>query len=187
VLNDDRAHSAALLAFERRVRRVIVGGGWPASSLPVQKCRDSSFRWDDVEFQLFAAGRAGRFCVLRVATDSRAILLAGDLDVAAERSLIARLPSRALATDVATMPRQASSVASSAEWIEASTANLAIATGGIARAISRDTTLERWRRSGAVVLDTRRDGAIQVGLGTDGVTVIRADSARYPFVWRRVR
>ena len=35
-LNEDRAQGAALLAFEREVGRVLVGGGWPATSLPVR-------------------------------------------------------------------------------------------------------------------------------------------------------
>ena len=30
-LNEDRAQGAALLAFERPVRSVLVGGGWPAA------------------------------------------------------------------------------------------------------------------------------------------------------------
>jgi competence protein ComEC len=83
--------------------------------------------------------------------------------------------------------RQASSLGSTSEWIEASAADLAIATGGIARSHSREETLERWRRSGARVLDTRRDGGIQLGLGTEGVDVLLANVARYPFVWRRVQ
>ena len=186
-LNDDRAKAAALLAFERRVRSVVVGGGWPATSLPVISCVDSSFRWDGVEFRLFTGGRRGQFCALRVSAGTHAILIAGDLDAAAERALIARLPPHTLASDAVLMGRQASSLGSTPEWIEASTADLAIATGGIARSHSRNATLERWRRSGAIVLDTRRDGGIQLGLGTEGVDVLIANAARYPFVWRRAQ
>ena len=64
-LNADRAQGAALLAFERELRSLRVGGGWPAASLPASACRDSQFRWDGVLIQTFAAGEAGR--LLRVA------------------------------------------------------------------------------------------------------------------------
>ena len=63
-----------------------------------------------------------------------------------------------LASDVVLMSRQGSSLGSAPEWIEATGAGLAIATGGIADSESRAVTLERWRRAGADILDTRRDG-----------------------------
>ena len=98
----------------------------------------------------------------------------------------ARVEPGALASDVVLISRQASSMASAPEWIEASAAGLAIATGGIANSHSRGVTLARWRASGAKVLDTRRDGGIELGLGTSGVRVVAvARVSRYPFVWRR--
>ncbi|MEO8017175.1 MAG: DNA internalization-related competence protein ComEC/Rec2 [Pseudomonadota bacterium] len=187
-LNDDRAKAAAVLAFERRVHQVTVGGGWPATSLPAVTCANSQFRWDDVEFRIFAGGRGSRFCVLRVSVGAHAILLAGDLDAAAERGLLSRLMPGAVKSDAVVIGRQASSRGSSPEWIEACAAGLSIATGGIVHSRSRDETLERWRKSGAVVLDSRRDGAIQLGLGTAGVSVLAVAAAtRYPFVWRRLQ
>ncbi len=47
-LDRDRAQAVATLAFERGVRAVVVGGGWPANSLPVRTCTDSQFHWDGV-------------------------------------------------------------------------------------------------------------------------------------------
>jgi competence protein ComEC len=185
-LSEDRARGAALLAFERQVRSVRVGGGWPATSLPVAPCRDEQFRWDGVEFRVYASGPRGRYCVLHVSAGPHSILLAGDLDAAAERGLVSRLPPAALASDVVLMSRQGSALGSSPEWIEATGAALAITTGGIADSSSRATTLERWRRSGADLLDTRRDGGIELGIGTQGVSVLGvARASRYPFVWRR--
>ena len=185
-LDRDRAQAAATLAFERGVREVLVGGGWPATSLPVRTCADSEFRRDGVRFQSFAEGRDGRYCALRISVGAHAILLGGDLDVAAERALIARVGRGALASDVVLVSRHASPVSSAPEWIEASAAGLAIATGGIVNSHSRDVTLARWRAAGATVLDTRRDGGVELGLGTSGVDVVAvARASRYPFVWRR--
>jgi competence protein ComEC len=186
-LNEDRALGAALLAFEREVRSLSVGGGWPATSLPVSACRDSQVHWDGVAVQTFAVGEAARYCALRVSSGSHAILLAGDLDQRAERELIARLPRDALASDVVLMSRHGSSAGSSLQWIEATSAELGIAAGGAPDSQSRAITLARWRRAGVDVLDTRRDGAIELGLGTRGIRVIAvARASRYPFIWRRL-
>ncbi|MBC8025353.1 MAG: DNA internalization-related competence protein ComEC/Rec2, partial [Steroidobacteraceae bacterium] len=115
-LTPDRAAGAARLAHERTLALVRVGGGWPASSLPAERCADSNFRRDGVTFEFLSQGR---YCVLRVASGARAILLAGDLDVSAERALLGRLPAGALASDVVVLSRQASSAGSSRQWIEA--------------------------------------------------------------------
>jgi competence protein ComEC len=187
-LNADRALGAATLANDREVKRILVGGGWPATSLPVARCEDARFSWDEVEFATFAAGRGAQYCVLRVAVGEHAILLAGDLDASAERALHARLPRSTLASEVVFMSRHGSSLGSAPEWIEASGATLAIATGGMAGAESREVTLARWRKSGARVLDTRRSGALEIGLGTKGAQLLgEARSVSYPFVWRRLQ
>ena len=186
-LDADRAQAAALLASERRLHRVVVGGGWPATSLPVETCRDSHLNWDGVDLQFLSAGRHREYCVLRVSVGRFGVLLAGDLDAEAERGLVARLPDGALASELAFVPRQASARASSNQWIEASGARWAVASGGVAGSQSRAQALERWRRAGARVLDTRVDGGIDIGIGTQGITrLVTARSARHSFAWRRV-
>jgi competence protein ComEC len=187
-LNPDRALGAALLADQRALTQILVGGGWSATSLPTARCRDSRFNWDDVHFEIWAAGPARRYCLLRISVGTHSVLLAGDLDAAAERALVRRLPTGTLASDAVLMSRQASSLASSAEWIEATAPRWAIATGGIAGSDSRGRALARWSQAGARILDTRRDGALELGLGTSGVEVRKiARSARYPFHWRRAQ
>jgi competence protein ComEC len=193
-LTPDRAAGAAWLAHERRLGLVRAGGGWPATSLPVERCADGGFRRDGVAFEFLAQGR---YCVLRVVAGARAILLAGDLDEAAERALLERLPAGALASEVVVLSRQASSVGSSRQWIEAISppavsreaaspaARWALATGGIEHSAARVAALERWRRAGRIVLDTRVEGAMDLTVGTNGVFVERARQARYPFAWRR--
>jgi len=185
-LDADRAAGAALLAFERGVDRILVGGGWPATVLPAHRCDDTRFDWDGIGVQAFVSGRGGA-CVVRITAGGRALLLAGDLDADAEREMLARRSSvRALAGDVVVISRQAGSIGSTPEWIEACDAGLAIATGGIAGSDSRERALQRWRRSGVRVMDTRTLGAIQFVFGTRGVTALAAArSSRYPFAWRR--
>jgi len=190
-LSVDRARSAALLAIERGVDHVVVGGGWPGASLPASRCEDLQFEWDGVLFELLAAGQGRQFCVLRMSVGGQVLFAGGDLDAAAERDLLARLPAPALASDVTILGRQASAAGSSPKWIEASVAgrdgSLAIVTGGVAGSDSRAHALLRWRDRGARIVDTQRDGAVEISFGTQGVsniTTVRA--ARWPFAWRRV-
>jgi competence protein ComEC len=190
-LNEDRARAAALLDIERGVDHVVVGGGWPGTSLPASRCADLHFEWDGVLFDLLAAGAGGRFCVLRMSVGGHVLLAGGDLDAAAERELLARLSPTALASDVAILGRQANSTGSSPGWIEASVAgrdgNIVIAAGGITGSDTHARALLRWRDSGSQVFDTQRDGAVEFGFGTQGVTkVTTARSARWPFAWRRI-
>ena len=90
-LDADRAQGAALLAFDRDVRRILVGGGWPSSRLPATPCREGRLAWDAVVLEVFAARRGGS-CALRVVAGDRALLLAGDLDAGDERELLSRWP-----------------------------------------------------------------------------------------------
>lgn len=185
-LNEDRAQAAALLAQESDLARILVGGGWPATSLPAAPCRDARFHWDGVTFETWVAGPGRRYCLLQVSVGAHRVLLAGDADAAAEGALLRRLPAGALASDAVVMSRQASTLGSSAEWIEATAPGLAIATGGIAGSDSRARTLARWHESGARIEDTRRAGALELGLGKNGVELRKiARSACYPFHWRR--
>jgi competence protein ComEC len=185
-LTPDRAAGAALLAHERVVRRVVVGGGWPGSSLPVATCRDAIERRDGLTFEWFAAGPRGRFCVLRIVAGSHTLFMGGDLDADAERGLLARLPRERFMGDVAVLSRQASAVGSSRQWIEASGRGLLIATGGIEHSRSRATALERWRDRDVRVLDTQREGAIEITIGTRGIESVASARMLYPFVWRRL-
>jgi len=181
VLDDDRARAAALLALSRPLHGIRVAAAWPGNGLAV-RCRDAGWTWDGVTFTTYAVGR---HCLLRIAVAGHAALLAGDLDAAAELQLLARTGDAELATDAVVIGRQVSDLGSSRQWIERTAPGLAIATGGIAHAQSRQRVLERWRRRARVV-DTRRDGAVEMELSERGIEVTRlARSSRYPFHWRR--
>jgi competence protein ComEC len=185
-LDPDRASGAALLAVERGVAVIRVGGDWPGSELPVRSCRDSTLAADGIRFDLFAGGPGFRYCALRISAGGHALLLGGDLDAAAERALVGRLDARRLASDAVVLSRHASALGSAPQWIEASGAGLAIATGGV-ESRSRAEALERWRRAGARIVDTRDLGALSLELRHDGLEIKgRARRSRYPFAWRRL-
>ena len=179
VLNDDRARGAVLLAMERGVGEMSVGGGWPGSGL-ASRCRNASWHWDGVEFVSHAVGR---YCLLRISVGEVAVTLSGDLDAAAERALLARA---SMASELVVIGRQGSETASSREWIENTAPGLAIATGGVDGAQSRRRVLERWRHRGGRILDTHVDGAVVLGLTARGIEIqATARASRFPFHWRR--
>jgi competence protein ComEC len=185
-LDPDRAAGTALLALERGVGAVRVGGGWPGSELAIRSCRDSTVDADGIRIETFGGGPGGEYCALRVSAGGHALLVGGDLDAPAERALAARLDARRLASDAVVLSRHASALGSSRQWIEASGAGFAIATGGIDSG-SRREALARWRRAGARILDTRTDGALALELRHDGLEIEgRARWSRYPFAWRRL-
>ncbi len=184
-LDPDRAAGAALLAYERGVARIVTGGGWPGATLPVTRCRDETLRWDGVVIALNAAGTLHERCVARVMAGGHSLLIGGTLEADGERGL-ARRVGAALASEVVIVSRHASALASSREWIDTVAARLAIAAGGVSSQ-SRQLVLERCRRAGAATLDTRRDGAIELHVGTAGIEVLRlARAGGYPFAWRRL-
>jgi competence protein ComEC len=181
-LDDDRARGAALLAMERGIGESLVGGGWPGSGL-ARRCRNDTWTWDGVGFVTHVVGR---HCLLRVAVGEAAVTLSGDLDVAAERALLARLARDAMASDLVVIGRQASDTASSSEWIENTAPGFAIATGGVEGAQSRRRVLDRWHRRGARILDTHVHGALVLRLGAHGIELeATARASRFPFHWRR--
>lgn len=185
-LDPDRAAGAALLAREHGVGIIRVGGGWPGAALPARRCVEQAETVDGVRFEVLTGGPGACYCALRISTGGRALLVGGDLDAPSERALAERLGATRLASDAVIMSRHASALGSARQWIEASGAGLAIATGGIDSG-SRAAALARWRSAGARILDTRADGALVVELGTNGVEILAvARRSRYPFAWRRL-
>jgi competence protein ComEC len=183
-LDVDRAQGVALLAQERGVAEIVVGGVWPGTSLPVRACRDDLRVYDGVLFEVLAAASQG--CALRVSVGGRTVLLGGDLGAGGERAPLAPMP--AAAGDVVLVDPGASPRASSPKWIEAGRSRLAIAAGGRAVTASRARTLEHWRAAGVPILDVLREGDIEIELGKQGFAVLgTARSTRYPFAWRRLQ
>jgi competence protein ComEC len=184
-LDDDRAKAAAMLVLDGRVDRILVGGGWPGSRLPVERCRDARLRWGEVEIAIFEDAE-GHACLMRASVGGTSLLLSGDLDAGGERRLLERVSAGPLDSDALVVGRRASASASTRRWIESTSPGLVIATGGITHARSRIEVLARWRRRADQVVDTRRVGGIVLLLSADGVTLSAvARDARYPFAWRR--
>jgi len=154
---------------------------------PRRCLRGASWAWDGVRFELLhpAAGRPARrrndeSCVLRVSAVGAAMLLAGDIERAAELELAREGAARAEALLV---PHHGSRGSSSAPFLAAARPRLAVASAGYRNRFGHPAAevLERYAAAGARLLRTDRDGAVTVRLGAGGAAAHaeRARRARY--------
>lgn len=91
-----------------------------------QTCaRGQTWQWDGVNFEILhpAAEMAGRgndsSCVLRVSSGATDILLTGDIEKKAERTLLEELPSPSVEAEILVAPHHGSATSSTAEFVAA--------------------------------------------------------------------
>ncbi|UNK59163.1 DNA internalization-related competence protein ComEC/Rec2 [Pseudoxanthomonas daejeonensis] len=177
-------------------------GGWPAvqRGMPVsvslaparapvaaQGACEAGRRWswDGVEFAFlhppvhfpYLGNEAS--CVLRIASLHGAVLLPGDIGEVVERRLL-REPGL-LRADVVLVPHHGSGGSSSAAFIAATGARVAVVAAGHGNRFGhpRPEVVRRWQRQGAEVLATSHSGAIRIWVDEGGISV------RERRAWRR--
>jgi competence protein ComEC len=157
---------------------------------PATLCRAGMrWTWDAVEFEVLHPMTAvherdnDSSCVIRIASRAGSVLLTGDIEAAAERSLVASGLPR---TTIVIVPHHGSRSSSTDAFTVATRPELAIASAGYRNRwnFPRPDVVDRWRAVGARVLATSESGAIEVdvGPGTLRVHEYRHEHARY---WRR--
>lgn len=167
-----------------------------------QRCEAGQrWTWDGVRFEVLhpAAGhtRARRendnSCVLRIVGRGGAVLLAGDIEAAAERRLLATVrregdaataADAAISADVVLVPHHGSKTSSSPAFVTASGARHAVFSVGYLNSFRHPEgrVLARWAAAGASHWRTDRDGAIIVTVDDGGVAVVAQRRAR-PRYW----
>ncbi len=130
--------------------------------------RGQRWEWDGVSFELLhppeAFPRLGNdsSCVLRIDTAAHALLLTGDVERTAERSLIAA--DLDLQADVVVVPHHGSATSSTAELTTAIRPALAIVSAGHANqwGFPKADVVARWARVGAAMIVTGESGAVSL-------------------------
>jgi competence protein ComEC len=174
-----------------------------ASSLPAQhalqalspasrRCAaGSAWEWDGVRFEFLHpapsdtafARRNNLSCVLRVATAGGSMMLTGDIERAAEGTLLKTANS--LKSDVLLVPHHGSRTSSTEPFIAAVSPRWAVVPVGYRNRFGHPNreVMDRYRDAGADIVRTDLGGAVQVLLGGKDVRVTteRARQARY---WR---
>lgn len=165
----DHAGGARAVRDAFRPRRVLAGG--MPRPRGATACRAGQ-RWnmDGVAFEVLHPPAHAVLddndgsCVLRVRTRGASALLAADVGVRVDASVAAR----AGRVDVVLVPHHGSRHASSRAFVGATGARLALVSAGFGNrwGMPADRVVAEWRRAGARLLRTDRDGAIRVRLGT---------------------
>lgn len=145
-----------------------------ADGVPAARCSAGQFwLWDDVRFTvLHPFGSAypegnNASCVIQVSVGDRHVLLTGDIETAAERSLLSA--EMLISSTIALVPHHGSMTSSSSAFVQALSPDLAIVSSGYLNRwdMPRSEVVERWSDSGARVINTAESGQIAVRLCTD--------------------
>ncbi|MEP5568076.1 MAG: DNA internalization-related competence protein ComEC/Rec2 [Halioglobus sp.] len=148
-----------------------------------------SWQWrDKARFHILslAAEQEGNAasCVLLIEAAGYRFLLAGDIGVKEELELI-RYWGESLDSDVLLVAHHGSKTSSSQAWLNAVSPSVAIVTAGYASRFGHphDEVMKRLQRSGAVVHETARDGAITMAPGITGGLLISGHRWGYKPWW----
>ena len=190
ISHGDHDHAGGWPAVARNfpVATVLAPEGSPAPGMGL--CRAGlSWTWDGVRFRVlhptpwfpYLGNEAS--CVLRVESAHGSLLLTGDTGGFVERRLLAA-ELDALRADVVVVGHHGSAGSSTAPFVQATGARLALVSSGAGNRFGhpRPDVVARWCNAGAEVLDTARSGAIRAWLGGDGLQVREWRRAR-PRLW----
>jgi competence protein ComEC len=195
--HEDSDHLGGALSVLEATEVAALSSSLPAShplnalaAAPQRCAAGTAWEWDGVRFEFLhpqsagavAARRNDLSCVLRIATAGGSLLLTGDIERAAEMSLVFNYGDR-LRSEVLLVPHHGSRTSSGREFIAAVAPRWGVVAAGYRNRFGHPNAevLERYRAAGTSILRTDADGAVHVALGPQGVTVSgeRALRARY--------
>ena len=167
----DHAGGAAAIERGLPVRRLI--GGEALEHVPLQPCASGEqWDWDGVRFSLWrwAQGQSSndRSCVLLVEAQGERLLLAGDMEAAAERAWLA--DTEAPRIDWLQAPHHGSRSSSTEAFIRATAARGVLISRGRNNSFGHPhvQVMERYQRHGLAMHDTAVEGALRLVLGRYG-------------------
>ncbi|NQD74539.1 DNA internalization-related competence protein ComEC/Rec2 [Pseudomonas sp. CM27] len=167
----DHAGGAAAVERGLPVRRMI--GGEALEHVQLQPCSSGEqWEWDGVRFSLWrwADGQSSndRSCVLLVEAQGERLLLAGDIEAAAERAWLAQADMPRI--DWLQAPHHGSRSSSTEAFIRATAPQGVLISRGRNNSFGHPhaQVVERYRRHGVVMHDTAVEGALRLVLGGHG-------------------
>lgn len=150
-------------------------------------CMDGmSWTWDGVKFEVIHPGAShyegnDGSCVLKV-TGPYSVLLAGDIEAAAEARLLREHPE-AIETDLLIAPHHGSRTSSTGDFVNAANPQVVLYSAGWRHHFRhpRPEVMARYRAMGVLQYNTAYGGALEVWRDTDGVRVseFRRSSSRF--------
>jgi competence protein ComEC len=167
VSHDDLDHSGGVKTIQAGHEIGQLLSGEPLQGIDSFACEDGlGWRADEVRFDAlqvpFEVAPSGndRSCLLRVTAGDYTLLLTGDIEAAAERWLVQH--RRGLAADIALVPHHGSNTSSTSPFIDSVRPDYAVVSAGHANrwGFPKPEVVGRWRRAGAVVMNTAASGAV---------------------------
>ncbi len=177
---------------------------WLASSFDLSEIGKSSKRmkcfagqhwqWDEVDFEVLSPSwdsyeddnltDNNRSCVVKISSRFGSLLLAGDIEVAAESTLL-QANIHKLASDVLIAPHHGSKTSSTPEFLAAVAAKHAIFTVGYLNRFKHPKPLiaERYEKSGALLYRSDYHGALQIDFTHNNSIKIEAWRQSQPRYW----
>jgi competence protein ComEC len=167
VSHSDLDHSGGLTSLREQLEigHIMVGEAMPG--IEARQCgagqlwQSGGIRFELLHPQLdkVPAGNDAS-CVLRVSVGGYSLLLTGDIEAPAERSLIER--DSLDRTDVVVVPHHGSKTSSTAPFVTALRPEIAIVSAGYANrwGFPKPDVVARWQASGALLLNTATSGAV---------------------------
>ncbi len=191
VSHGDSDHAGGLDAVRDGVPVALVLAPPGAAIDSAGACRrGAGWVWDDVAFEfLHPPAGAGdgndSSCVLRVASGRHALLLSGDVERAAEQTLL-DYDRGALNVDLLIVPHHGSATSSTAPFVAATTPREAWISAGYRNRwrFPADTVVERYVNAGARVRVTGVEGMLSARLCAGTLTTLPGHRQRSGRIWR---
>lgn len=173
ISNGDRDHSGGINNFLQQMEVSTVLVGEPMGLGTEQRCTTAvRWSWDGVDFQILHPEEADRFgssndlsCVLKVTGGGGSVLIAGDVERNAERLLVQR-SGKQLRADILVVPHHGSNTSSTEAFVSHVKPSYALFPVGYHNRFGfpHPAVVERWRQSGARLMNTADSGAIRFQL-----------------------
>ncbi|VAW85946.1 DNA internalization-related competence protein ComEC/Rec2 [hydrothermal vent metagenome] len=155
------------------VQRLLTSVPQKIDNFKAEHCAQQSWTWDGVYFEILHPESASTHwqgnnasCVLRISAGDDSVLLTGDIEQAAELSLVARLRDD-LSTDILVAAHHGSKTSSTIAFVDTVQAKIVLFPVGYRNRWNFPATkiVDRFTATGAQVYDTAQEGAISLLLG----------------------
>jgi len=152
-----------------------------------------AWKWQSLSIEVLSPGarekglKAGNdtSCVLLLKIADKSILLAGDIESAAEKQLLVNYPD--LSADILLVPHHGSITSSGKSFIEQINPEYAIISSGYLNRFKHPDkgVIERYQQNASQIMNTSSAGAIEVTIDKQGKLSIKQWRMEKPALWRR--
>jgi competence protein ComEC len=187
----DHSGGMASLAQALPVGQTIAGPSVAPADRQGTRCnRGQQWSWDGIRFSVLHPQGSARSadndssCVLRIAGAGGSALLAGDIEAASEQVLVENgLP----ATDIVVVPHHGSRSSSTAGFVHALEAKLAVFSSGYRNrwGFPQPDMVRRWSDAGAQTFLTSDSGAVEISVRAGQAMTIREYRREHRHYWNR--